>query len=122
MLAAGAGPRGRSLTVTDTRILTGKLRDETCDLLTPTHTQRRGRRFAYYVSKRLIAGGTDPSGWRLPASALETSLRQSVVGHLRRTAAGQSLLTDPKHGMQRISLLPHSRLQFGSRRSRLPSR
>lgn len=96
MMAAGARPRGRSLTATDTRILTGKLRDETGDLLTPTHTQRRGQRFAYYVSNRLIAGGTDPSGWRLPAAALETSLRTIVARHLRQSAAGHSLLTVPE--------------------------
>jgi site-specific DNA recombinase len=96
MMAAGARPRGRSLTVTDTRILTGKLRDEAGDLLTPTHTQRHGRRFAYYVSNRLIAGGTDPSGWRLPAAALETSLRTIVAGHLRTSAAGHSLLAEPE--------------------------
>ena len=39
--------------------LTGKLRDETGDRLTPTHTQRHGRRLRYYVSNRLISGGTD---------------------------------------------------------------
>jgi hypothetical protein len=63
--------------------------------LTPTHTKRRGRRFAYYVSNRLIAGGTDPSGWRLPAEALETSLRQIIVGHLRTAAIGHAVLAQP---------------------------
>jgi site-specific DNA recombinase len=96
MMAAGARPRGRSSTATDSRILTGKLQDETGDLLTPTHTQRHGRRFAYYVSNRLIAGGTDPSGWRLPAAALEASLRTILAGHLRTSAAGHSLLSEPK--------------------------
>jgi site-specific DNA recombinase len=96
MMAAGARPRGRSLSATDTRILTGKLRDETGDLLTPTHTQRHGRRFTYYVSNRLIAGGTDPSGWRLPAAALEASLRTILSGHLRTSAAGHSLLSEPE--------------------------
>jgi hypothetical protein len=43
----------------------------------------------------LIAGGTDPSGWRLPAPALESTLCQIVVGHLRRTAAGHGLLSVP---------------------------
>jgi site-specific DNA recombinase len=95
MMAAGARPRGRSLTATDTRILAGKLRDETGDLLTPTHTRRHGRRFAYYISNVLIAGGTDPSGWRLPAAALETSLRAIVTEHLRQSAAGHSLLAEP---------------------------
>jgi hypothetical protein len=94
--AAGARPRGRSPTAIDPRILTGKLRDETGDHLTPTHTRKEGRRFAYYVSNRLIAGGRDPSGWRLPAEALETALRQVIVGHLRSAATGHALLAQPE--------------------------
>lgn len=54
LLAAQARPRGRSSTAAEARMLTGKLRDETCDPLTPTHTQRHGRRFAYYVWHRLL--------------------------------------------------------------------
>jgi site-specific DNA recombinase len=96
LIAAGARPRGRSPIALDARSLTGKLRDETGDPLTPTHTKRRGRRFAYYVSNRLITGGTDPSGWRLPAEALETSLRQIIVGHLQKAAAGHALLAQPE--------------------------
>lgn len=95
LIAAGARPRGRSDTTTEARILTGKLQDETGDLLTPTHTQRHGRRFAYYVSNRLIAGGIDPTGWRLPAEALETCLRQIVISHLRRAAERHALLAEP---------------------------
>ncbi len=96
LIAASARPRGRSDATTDPRVLTRKLRDETGDLLTPTHTLKAGRRFAYYVSNRLIAGGRDPSGWRLPAEALETTLRQIVVGHLRRAAMGHALLQRPE--------------------------
>jgi site-specific DNA recombinase len=47
--------------------LTGKLRDEAGDRLTPTHTKRHGRRLRYYVSNRLISGGTDRCVWRLTA-------------------------------------------------------
>jgi site-specific DNA recombinase len=96
LITAGARPRGRSVTPTDARIFTGKLRDEAGDHLTPTHTKRRGRRFAYYVSHRLIAGGTDPSGWRLPAEALEATLGQIITGHLRKAAAGHALLAEPE--------------------------
>jgi len=95
LIAASARPRGRSDTPIEPRVLIGKLRDETGDHLTPTHTKRRGRRFAYYVSNRLITGGTDPSGWRLPAEGLEASIRQIIVGHLRRAAASHTLLTQP---------------------------
>ncbi|MBL6426789.1 MAG: recombinase family protein [Maritimibacter sp.] len=48
--------------------LTGKLRDETGDRLTPTHTTKAGRRLRYYVSNRLVSGrGPDrlaPAGRR----------------------------------------------------------
>lgn len=95
LIEASARPRGRSEASTDSRILTGKIRDEAGDLLTPTHTQRHGKRFAYYVSNRLIAGGTDPSGWRLPAEALEDCLRHMIVQHLRRAAETHRILTHP---------------------------
>ena len=95
LLAAKARPRGKNVTPTEARVLTGKLRDETGDHLTPTHTKRRGRRFTYYVSHRLISGGTDPTGWRLPAEALEAAVRQIIVAHLRRAAAGHDLLVTP---------------------------
>ncbi|MCB6180155.1 recombinase family protein, partial [Rhodobacter sp. Har01] len=98
LIAAGARPRGRSPASIDARVLTGKLRDETGDHLTPTHTKRHGRRFAYYVSNRLIAGGKDPNGWRLPAEALETTFRQVIVGQLRTAATGHALLTQPDAG------------------------
>mgnify|MGYP000854627354 FL=1 len=77
------------------RPLTGKLRDEAGDPLTPTHAQRRGRRFAYYTSPRLIAGGADPTGWRLPAPALEGAVRSLLMDHLRKLADQHRLLAEP---------------------------
>ena len=82
LVSASARARGKSLATAEARILTGKFRDETGDLLTPAHTQRHGRRFTYYVSNRLIAGGKDPTGWRLPAEAIEACLRQIIARHL----------------------------------------
>jgi site-specific DNA recombinase len=95
LLAAKARPRGRSASPAEARLLTGKLRDETGDIRTPTHTQRHGRRFAYYVSHRLIAGGTDPTGWRLPAEALETTVRTLVAAHLRQMAEQHGVVATP---------------------------
>lgn len=54
-----------------------------------------GRRFSYCVSNRLITGGKDPSGWRLPADALEATLRQIVVGHLRTVMTNHTILAKP---------------------------
>ena len=64
-IAAKTGTRRKSL-------LTGLLFDETGDRLSPSHAVRSGRRYRYYVSRRLVqARRKDESGWRLPAEQLE---------------------------------------------------
>lgn len=84
-------PQARSL-------LAGKLRDETGDRLTPSHTTRRGKRLRYYVSNRLIIARPpkDGSGWRLPAAALEQAVARIVAGHLGSCADRQAILANPR--------------------------
>ncbi len=64
--------------------LAGKLFDETGDRLTPSHASKGGKRYRYYISRRLIAGTGDGigTGWRLPANRLERDLARSVREHL----------------------------------------
>jgi hypothetical protein len=58
-------------------LLTGLVQDETGDRLCPTHANKKGRRYRYYISKRLMHGtGTD--GWRLPAKELERVVLEGV--------------------------------------------
>ena len=57
--STSARPRGPATSAPPVRCLIGKLRDETGDLLTPTHTERRGRKYGYYISHRLIRNGAD---------------------------------------------------------------
>ena len=76
-------------------LLTGKLFDETGDRLTPTSTTRRGRKLRYYVSNRLIAGGTDPSGWRLPAPNLEKQIAAILADHIEEQAQNHALTNSP---------------------------
>lgn len=102
---AGTKPRGRrprspsaaanGQTKGSETPLIGKLRDETGDLLTPSHTQRHGRRYVYYVSNRLLAGGVDPTGWRLPAEALHRMLRHTLAEQLEAAAREHRLLGQP---------------------------
>ena len=73
--------------------LTGKLRDKTGDRLTPTHTRRHGRVFRYYVSNRLISGGPDPTGWRLPAAALEQAVAKIIATHVYEAAQTLRIFT-----------------------------
>ncbi|MBT8416373.1 MAG: recombinase family protein, partial [Silicimonas sp.] len=63
--------------------LAGKLFDETGDRLTPSHASKGGKRYRYYVSRRLVTGAADDGhGWRLPADRLERDLAWAVEGHL----------------------------------------
>ena len=53
-------------------LLSGILYDETGDRLSPSHANKAGVRYRYYVSMRLLhKGKKDSSGWRLPAKPLE---------------------------------------------------
>jgi site-specific DNA recombinase len=72
--------------------LMGKVRDETGDLLTPTHTQPHGRRLRYYVSNRLLTGTRDTGGWRLPAPAFEQAVAVAIAGHLEARAVRHRVL------------------------------
>jgi DNA invertase Pin-like site-specific DNA recombinase len=59
----------------DQHLLTGLAFDETGDKLSPTHANKKGVRYRYYVSNRLTVAGTDDKrGWRLPAKALENAV------------------------------------------------
>ncbi len=75
-------------------LLKGKVRDETGDILTPTHTVRRGKRQRYYVSNRLISGGPDPTAWRLPAATFEQAVVDAIAGHLEEQANRHAVLKE----------------------------
>ncbi len=92
--SASARRRGQKAD-TEPALLTGKLRDETGDRLTPTHSTKSGRRHHYYVSNRLISGGPDPTGWRLPASQLEASVAAAIADHIAKAADDHRLLAVP---------------------------
>jgi site-specific DNA recombinase len=68
-------------------MLTGILFDETGDRLTPTHSSKRGVRYRYYVSKRIIDRGPeadDPyAGWRIRAGHLDTIVENQILQILR---------------------------------------
>ncbi|MFC6637155.1 recombinase family protein [Sulfitobacter sediminilitoris] len=99
--AASARPRGASTAKARggnpaaPSLLAGKIRDETGDILTPTHTKRHDRRLRYYVSNRLISAGPDPAGWRLPAPAFEATVTKMVAAYLQHCVQRHSLLAAP---------------------------
>jgi site-specific DNA recombinase len=74
--------------------LVGKLTDETRERLTPSYAVRRGKRYCYYVSRRLITGSgkSDSRGWRLPAAALEGAVARLIIDALEMPSAAHSLI------------------------------
>src|SRR5262249_23490621 len=65
-------------------LLAGLIFDEIGDRLTPTHANKKGRRYRYYVSRRLIhPTGATADGWRVPAKELEVAVVQATCRCLR---------------------------------------
>ncbi|MEM1389733.1 MAG: recombinase family protein [Pseudomonadota bacterium] len=57
----------------------GKIFDGAGEPLVPSHANKAGRRYRYYVSKHLVTG--DPAktdGWRLPAQEVEQAVEQFI--------------------------------------------
>ena len=82
-------------------LLTGLVYDETGDRLCPTHANKKGRRYRYYISKRLMhRTGSSSGGWRLSAKTLDCAVVQAVgdflTDELRIIDAMQLTGTQPR--------------------------
>jgi DNA invertase Pin-like site-specific DNA recombinase len=90
-LAANASDRSTGTCASKPSPLKGKLFDEAGVPLTPSHAVKSGRRYRYYVSKRLISGtvteGREQDGWRLPAGEIERTVSDAVTRLLADPAA-----------------------------------
>ncbi len=78
--------RGQGTSGRPTAPLAGRLFDHEGERLTPLHTQKRERRYEYYISQSLKTGAASPdrsSGWQLPARALEDRVATAVRRHLQ---------------------------------------
>ena len=65
--------------VTEASPLIGKLFDESGTSLTPTHANKKGKRYRYYISQELVTGMNRSSkGWRLPALEIENLVTQAA--------------------------------------------
>ncbi len=61
--------------------------------MTPSHCRKNGKRLRYYVSRQVIAGGSEkhPDAWRLPAEQVEGLLTELIRRHLGRPDAVASV-------------------------------
>ncbi len=84
LLQEGAAKARGAIQKTRLSRLSGKLFDETGDRLTPSHSRKRGRRYRYYISRRLVTdrSARHPDAWRLPADPLERQIGAVLRTHL----------------------------------------
>lgn len=85
-------------------LLAGKLFDQNGNPFTPTHSNKNGRRYRYYVSKG------DGSNWRLPATALEAAVENALQSDVRiRQAIAEYEIDDQKNALdfiERVQIYP----------------
>jgi site-specific DNA recombinase len=88
LLRAQAARRGIASMRSDANILAGKLFDENGEPLYVCGTDKGGRRYRYYVSRRLLRGpGTEArEGWRLAAPEIERAVAVAVARILKDQA------------------------------------
>ncbi len=82
--------------ITDRSILTGKIFDEAGEPLVPSHSEKRGRRYRYYISKsirnNLVADSSN--SWRVPAFEIEQQVFQALRSVLQNKAKLATLLEE----------------------------
>ena len=83
-LLAGQAPARRTKTNNpDIHLLTSIVFDDSGDRLSPSHVKKNGKRYRYYISKRLMQAhrkGSD--GWRVPATQLESLIERQLASIL----------------------------------------
>ena len=84
-------------------ILAGLLYDETGDRLSPSHAIKKGIRYRYYISQRLMqARRKDASGWRLPAQPLEVLVVAELASLLDDYRKLQRMIGTEKPTIQEV--------------------
>jgi site-specific DNA recombinase len=72
------GHRSRA-TAAQPSLLAGKLFHAAGERLAPSHANKKGRRYRYYISQQLIQGGEAAQGrMRLPAAEVESAVARAV--------------------------------------------
>ena len=73
-------------------LLAGRIFDANGKPLTPSHANKKGRRYRYYISSDIIRHGIKEDGWRIPAAELEGATKRALT----------SLLTDQTKLIEQI--------------------
>jgi hypothetical protein len=93
-------------------LLAGLLYDDSGQRMTPTHANKKGRRYRYYVSQNLITRTRDDNmgrGWRVPAADVEQLVENKVQEFLReRTAIFDAVEGNDRDVNARMAIVRHA--------------
>ena len=71
--------RGTDTNTTGPHLLTGLIFDESGEPLCPTHTNKKGHRYYYYIAKRIAHKRDTADGCRIPTDELDAAVVNSIV-------------------------------------------
>ncbi|MCC0066629.1 MAG: recombinase family protein [Rhodovulum sp.] len=99
-LAANRRRRAAGRSAGDPSPLAGRVRDPDGRKMRPSHAQKKGRRYRYYVSAALIEEGVahGARGWRIPAAELEAAVARTVAAKLRDPAFQAQMIASAASG------------------------
>jgi site-specific DNA recombinase len=111
-LAAGA-VRRRCRLRGSPAILTGRIFDDHGRRMSPTHSNKNGLRYRYYVSGAALGSQPQPAGpiLRVPAAEIEALVIAALRSHRNPGGANQPLPDHDRdlieHHVERVTLTPH---------------
>lgn len=116
-MTANRAPRQLAARKVDPSPLAGKLFDEEGGRLTPSHAVKNGRRYRYYVSRRLVTGVAEKTsgGWRLPAWQIEEAVAKAASDLFRESGAIAEVLREADVAADQIPDLLGAAAEIGER-------
>jgi len=94
-------------------ILSGRLFDHRGNRMSPTHANKGGARYRYYVSQAVLQGKPPPPGLvsRVPAAEIEALVVAALRSHLSASSAGEQLPDNDRdlleRHLERVTLTPN---------------
>jgi hypothetical protein len=115
LINANAPGRKQAANQSSPHLLTGLLFDETGDALSPTHANKKGKRYRYYTSHRLISANASRSGgWRLAADKIENAVLAVIRDHLSSQGKLAGLFAGVERSANQMMLLGHGAKRLAS--------
>jgi site-specific DNA recombinase len=94
-------------------LLTGRLFDERGNRMSPSHSNKGGARYRYYVSQAVLQGKPPPAGLvgRVPAAEIEAFVVAALRNHLNASDTGEPLPDTDRdlleRRLERVTLTPN---------------